>query len=306
MTNIQRIKTITEFHRARGLTPPEHPLISVVNYADVHLTATQLNKNWVFDFYLIALKRNMGGKIKYGQQAYDFDEGILFFIAPGQVFSLTREGEESPERSGWMLLVHPDFIWNTALSKTIKNFEFFGYTIHEALFVSKKEEQLLGRIIQDIRQEYQANIDKYSQHIIISQIETLLIYSERFYNRQFLTRKKAGHQLLEKMEELLNRYFNEGDFIKNGLPTVTHLAEQLQVSPKYLSSLLKVLTGLNAQQHIHEKLIEKAKERLSTTGLSVSEIAYELGFEHPQSFSKFFKLKTHVSPLAFRRSFQGS
>ncbi|MFL5744037.1 MAG: helix-turn-helix domain-containing protein [Niastella sp.] len=306
MTNIQRVKTITEFHRTRGLTAPEHPLISVVNYADVHLTSEQLNRNWVFDFYLIALKRNMGGSIRYGQQAYDFDEGIMFFIAPGQVFSLARDVDATVERSGWMLLVHPDFIWNTSLSKTIKNYEYFGYTIHEALFVSKKEEQLLGRIIQEIRQEYQANIDKYSQHIIISQIETLLIYSERFYNRQFLTRKKAGHKLLEKMEDLLTAYFNEEDFIKKGVPTVGYLADHLHVSSKYLSSLLKALTGLSAQQHIHEKLIEKAKERLSTTDHSVSEIAYELGFEHPQSFSKFFKLKTHVSPLAFRRSFQGN
>jgi AraC-like DNA-binding protein len=306
MSNVQRIKSITEFHRSRGLTAPQHPLISVVNYADVQLTSTQRNKNWVFDFYLIALKRNIGGNIKYGQQLYDFDEGVMFFIAPGQVFNLAREEPPAAERSGWMLLVHPDFIWKTPLGKTIKNYEYFGYTIHEALFVSEKEEQLLGRIIQDIKQEYQANIDKYSQNIIISQLETLLNYSERFYNRQFLTRKKAGHQLLEKMEHLLKAYFNEEESIKKGVPTVAYLAEHLHVSSKYLSSLLKALTGLNAQQHIHEKLIEKAKEKLSTTDLSISEIAYELGFEHPQSFSKFFKLKTHVSPLAFRQSFLGN
>ena len=306
MANIQRIKTITEFHRSRGLTAPDHPLISVINYADVQVTSGQLDQNWMFDFYLISLKRNMGGYIKYGQQAYDFDEGVMFFIAPGQVFSIARDIHASAEKSGWMFLVHPDFIWKTSLSKTIKNYEYFDYAIHEALFVSKKEEELLWRIIQDIRQEYQANLDKYSQNIIISQIETLLNYSERFYNRQFLTRKKAGHKILERMEQLLNAYFNEEDLIKRGVPTVTYLADQLHVSSKYLSSLLKVLTGLSAQQHIHEKLMEKAKERLSITDLSVSEIAYELGFEHPQSFSKFFKLKADISPLAFRRSFQGN
>jgi AraC-like DNA-binding protein len=304
MTNIKRIKTITEFHRSRGLSAPEHPLISVVNYNDIQLTSGQINQNWVFDFYLIALKRNIGGNIKYGQQDYDFDEGVMFFMSPGQVFSIIRDAGTSAERSGWMLLIHPDFIWNTPLGKTIKNYEYFGYAIHEALFVSKKEEQILLHIINEISQEYQANLDKYSQNIIISQIETLLNYSERFYNRQFLTRKKAGHKLLEKMEQLLETYLSQEDLIQKGVPTVTYLADHLHVSPKYLSGLLKALTGLSAQQHIHEKLIEKAKARLSTTDDSISEIAYELGFEHPQSFSKFFKQKAQVSPLAFRKSFQ--
>ncbi|KIO75737.1 AraC family transcriptional regulator [Pedobacter lusitanus] len=303
MANIQRIKTITEFHRSRGLAAPEHPLISVINYADVRLTGEQLNQSWMLDFYLISLKRNIGGNIRYGQQAYDFDEGVMFFIAPGQIFSIKREADVSGEKSGWMLLIHPDFIWNSSLGKKIKSYEYFDYTIHEALFVSKREEQLLERIIEDIRQEYQTNIDKYSQNIILSQIDTLLNYSERFYNRQFLTRKKAGHKLLEKMEHLLTTYFNEKDLVKTGLPTVGLLADQLNVSAKYLSSLLRILTGLSAQQHIHEKLIGKAKEKLSATSLSVSEIAYELGFEHPQSFSKLFKQKTDVSPLEFRRSF---
>ncbi|MET0393754.1 MAG: helix-turn-helix transcriptional regulator [Chitinophagaceae bacterium] len=306
MSNIQRIKTITEFHRSRGLMSPGHPLISIVNYADVRLTAEQLDQTWMFDFYLIALKRNIEGKIKYGQQAYDFDEGVLFFIAPGQVFSISREGYSAGEKSGWMLLLHPDFLWRTSLSKTIKQYDYFGYAIHEALFVSNKEEAVLERIIEDIRQEYHANPDPYSQNIIVSQLETLLNYSERFYNRQFLTRKKIGHKLLGSLEELLTAYFNDQELATKGLPTVGLLAEQLHVSPKYLSSLLRQLTGLSAQQHIHEKLIEKAKERLSASRLSVSEIAYELGFEHPQSFSKLFKLKTRVSPLAFRRSFQNN
>lgn len=307
MTTIQRVKTISEFHRTRRLESPRHPLISIVNYADVSLAPELQGNSWVFDFYFVSLKRNIGAKIKYGQQAYDFDEGIMFFIAPGQVFSIERDATEAPaEKSGWMLLIHPDFFWNTALAKNIKQYEYFGYTIHEALFVSKKEEDTMMAIIENIRQEYHANIDKFSQNIILSQIETLLNYSERFYNRQFITRKKANHQILDNLEEVLTDYFNSHDLIKKGLPSVQDIAGALNASPKYLSSVLKVLTGQTAQQHIHEKLLEKAKEKLTTTQLSVSEIAYHLGFEHPQSFSKLFKTKTGVSPLEFRQAFQGN
>ncbi|QJD97338.1 helix-turn-helix transcriptional regulator [Mucilaginibacter robiniae] len=306
MTTIQRIKTISEFHRTRSLPPPEHPLISVVNFADVRLTQDHQGNSWVYDFYSISLKRNIGGKIRYGQQAYDFDEGIMFFIAPGQVFSIERDADARGERSGWMLMIHPDFFWNTTLAKSIKQYEYFGYTTHEALFVSQKEEGTLKGIIENIRQEYHANIDKYSQNIIISQIETLLNYSERFYNRQFLTRKKANHQLLDRLEEKLTDYFNSDALISKGLPSVQDIAEALNASPKYLSSVLKVLTGQTAQQHIHEKLLDKAKEKLTTSEASVSEIAYELGFEHPQSFSKLFKTKTGLSPLEFRQSFQSN
>lgn len=304
MNNIQRVKTISEFHRTRNLPAPEHPLISVVDYADIDLLSEYQGKSWVLDFYFISLKRNIGGMIRYGQQEYDFDEGVMFFIAPGQVYSIARENLNAPEKSGWMLLIHPDFLWNSSLAKSIRNCDFFGYTINEALFVSKKEELIMQGIVGNIRYEANANLDVYSQNIIISQLETLLNYSERFYNRQFITRKKANHKILDSIEKLLSTYFNSGDLMTKGLPTVNHLAEELNISPKYMSTLLKVLTGLSAQQHIHEKLIEKAKEKLSISDLSVSEIAYELGFEHPQSFSKLFKTKTSLSPLEFRQSFK--
>ena len=306
MTNIQRVKSITEFHRTRQLPAPQHPLISVVDYADVEMLPEYLDKSWVFDFYFISLKKNFTAKIKYGHQSYDFDEGVMFFIAPGQVFRIDRDPGASKERSGWMLLIHPDFIWNTALSTQIKHYEFFGYTLNEALFVAKHEEITMMGILENIRQEYNANLDKFSQNIIISQIETLLNYSERFYNRQFLTRKKANHQILDRMEEVLHTYFKSDDLIQKGLPTVGYLGDVLNVSPKYLSTLLRVLTGQSALQHIHEKLIEKAKEQLSATQLSVGEIAYALGFEHPQSFSKFFKNKTNLSPLEFRNTFNNN
>jgi len=306
MTNIQRVKSITEFHRTRQLPAPEHPLISVIDYAEVNMMPEYLDATWVFDFYFISLKKNFSAKIKYGQQSYDFDEGVMFFIAPGQVFKIDRDPGASKDRSGWMLLIHPDFIWKTALSSQIKRYEYFGYTINEALFVSKREEITMMAIMENIKQEYNANIDRFSQNIIISQIETLLNYSERFYNRQFLTRKKANHQLLDRMEEVLTKYFNNDDLIKKGLPTVGYIGEMLNVSPKYLSSVLRIHTGQSALQHIHDKLIEKAKEQLSVTQLSIGEIAYALGFEHPQSFSKFFKSKTKVSPLEFRQSFSNN
>ena len=202
-----------------------------------------------------------------------------------------------------MLLIHPDFLWNTPLAKRIKKYEYFDYSINEALFLSEKEENTIIGIMHNIQNEYHSNIDKFSQNIIISQIEVLLNYSERFYHRQFITRKITNHKVLDSLEEILTEYFNSDELTGKGLPTVQYIAGQLNVSPNYLSSLLKVLTGQSTQQHIHNKLIEKAKEKLSTTDLSISEIAYELGFEHSQSFSKLFKSKTNISPMEFRRSF---
>jgi len=298
-----RIKTISEFHRLKGLPKPEHPLISVINVESLQRFSGNEPESFVFDFYSISLKRNCNAKFRYGQQLYDFDEGIMFFIAPNQVFGIEPGNDETLKRSGWMLLIHPDFLWNTPLAKTIKQYEYFDYSVNETLFLSEKEETTVINIIRNIEQEYHSNIDKFSQSVIIAQLELLLTYAERFYERQFITRKISSHQILNRLEDMLNEYFNNDDLIKKGLPTVQHIAEALNVSPNYLSGLLKVLTGQSTQQHIHDRLIAKAKEKLSTTGLSVSEIAYELGFEHPQSFSKLFKTKTNLSPLEFRQSF---
>ncbi|OOQ59202.1 helix-turn-helix domain-containing protein [Mucilaginibacter pedocola] len=301
-TQPHRFKTISEFHAFRGLPKPQHPLVSVINVDNItEVPAGEFSM--VKDFYSIAMKRNFNIKMKYGQQQYDFNEGTMFFMAPGQVLKLEVDKPTPVKQSGWMLLFHPDFLWNTPLAKGIKQYEFFDYAVHEALFLSDKEETILNGIIQNIEQEYHSNIDKFSQNIIIAQLELLLSYSERFYQRQFITRKIANHQILDKLESLLNDYFSSEALATQGLPTVTYVAEELAVSPGYLSGLLKTLTGLSTQQHIHQTLIEKAKEKLSTTGLSVSEIAYQLGFEHPQSFSKLFKTKTQVSPLEFRASF---
>jgi len=297
-----RVKTISEFHEFRGLPKPEHPLISVINLQDIDRKSAQ-ESSLVLDFYSISLKWNFNAKIKYGQQEYDFDEGIMFFISPGQVFSIQVAQDTTLQPSGWMLLIHPDFLWNTPLAKAIRQYEYFDYAVNEALFLSEKEETTIAGIMQSIQQEYHANIDNFSQDIIIAHLELMFSYAERFYHRQFITRKITNHKILGRLEQVLAEYFDNDDLTKDGLPTVQYVAEALNVSPNYLSSLLKVLTGQSTQQHIHNKLIGKAKEKLSTTDLSVSEIAYGLGFEHPQSFSKLFKTKTNLSPLAFRQSF---
>jgi AraC-like DNA-binding protein len=222
-------------------------------------------------------------------------------MAPHQILSVIRE-ENGKNPSGWMMMIHPDFLWNTPLASTIKKYEFFDYSVHEALFLSEDEEIKIQQITDNIEQEYQSNIDKFSQNIIISQLETLLNYSERFYQRQFITRHKAHHQFLQRLEILLNDCFEGNNLKEQCLPSVQFLSDKFNMSQYYMRSLLKTLTGQTTQQYIHEKLIEKAKEKLSTTKLSVSEIAYELGFEHSQSFSKLFKAKTDISPLEFRKS----
>lgn len=296
-----RIKSISQFHQLRNLPKPEHPLVSVVRVEDMAHSVDPINI--VLDYYSISLKRGLTGKFKYGQQEYDFDEGIMYFIAPNQVFRIEHSKEEVLKQTGWMLLIHPDFLWNTTLAKRIEKYEFFNYEVNEALFLSEKEEVTIINIFRNIQQEYHSNIDKFSQRIIISQIEVLLNYAERFYQRQFITREKTNHNILNRLENFLTGYFEETNVAIHGLPTVQLVSEKLNVSPNYLSGLLKVLTGQSTQQHIHDKLIEKAKEKLSTTDLSVGEIAYALGFEHPQSFSKLFKTKTNLSPLEFRQSF---
>lgn len=299
------IKTVSEFHSMLGLPKPQHPSISVVEIKPVTQSNSVIQESIMNGFYNIALKKNFKApvKIKYGQQTYDFDEGVLTFMSPGQITAFQPQKYSSPEQSGWMLLIHPDFLWNTILAKKIRDYKFFDYSVNEALFLSDKEEVVLTQIISNISQEYHNNMDKFSHDIIIAQLESLLSYAERFYQRQFMTRRITNHQLLERLNNALDAYFDDVSTIEKGLPSVSYLAAQLHVSPDYLSGLLKTLTGLTTQQHIHEKLIEKAKQQLSTTRLSVSEIAYQLGFEHPQSFSKLFKAKTKQSPLVFREAF---
>ena len=296
-----KLNTISAYHQFMGLPKPEHPLVSLIKFNTLTYPVDDAPIMLVNNFYSIALKRNFNGKLHYGQQAYDFDEGMMVFMAPGQV--LTIDTEATSIHAGWLLLIHPDFLWNTPLAKAIRQYDFFSYWVHEALHLSDKEERMMTGIMQQIGQEYHANIDPFSQPVILAQIDLLLTYSDRFYHRQFITRKITNHHLLSRLEDLLTDYFNSNALAQKGLPTVHYIADSLNVSPNYLSVLLTVLTGQSTQQHIHDKLISMAKEKLSTTDLSISEIAYALGFEHSQSFSKLFKTKTTLSPVAFRSSF---
>ncbi|WP_031527786.1 helix-turn-helix domain-containing protein [Dyadobacter crusticola] len=296
---LYKFESLTDFHRVFGLFKPVHPMVSFINIKDMTINPGALPPSIVMPFYKIAYKATLGGKAKYGQNFYDFGEGGLVFTAPGQIL----EGPSGNASSGYILLVHPDFLLSYPLASTIKQFGFFTYAANEALHLSDKERTAIFSVFNIIEEELNSRIDHFSQDVLVSQIELLLNYSNRFYGRQFITRKAANNNLLQNIEDILDEYFTKGNAAESGIPTVQVLAEKLGMSASYLSDMLRSLTGENAQHHIHEKIIEKAKEKLSTSDMSVSEIAYELGFEYPQSFSRLFKIKTSLSPLAFRQSF---
>lgn len=297
------IHSISEFHRLRGLPEPVHPLISIFRVEELRFDNDPMWKQYSLNFYCISLKKGISSKVKYGQQYYDFDKGLMTFIAARQVQTLETPIEPGTSVGiGYALLIHPDFLHGHPLSVAIKNYGFFSYAVSEALHLSEQEEKNIADLFEKIGQEIKY-IDRHTQEIVLSQLDLLLNYSKRFYERQFITRKAASHDLLTKMDQLLNNYLANEAALKSGLPTVEYLAGQLNVSPHYLSDMLRSLTGQSTQQHIQDKLIEKAKDYLSTTSLTVAEIAYHLGFDYPQSFNKFFKKKTDVSPLTFRRSF---
>lgn len=295
------IETITDLHRMLGLPNPQHPLVSVINMDNIKCHFDDNLKSVSYSFYSVCTKKDFTGKLKYGRNYYDFDEGIMTFFSPGQVIS--TEVPVDTKVKGMWLVVHPDFIRNSPVGKKIKEYGFFSYAVHEALHLSDREEEMMNAVMQNVAKEYEFAIDNFSQDVMLSHIDLLLNYCNRFYNRQFTTRKTVNTDLLVDLEEKLDNYFEN---IQSGtlqLPTVKMLAAEMNMSASYLSDMLRSLTGQNTQQHIHNKLIEKAKEILVTTPLSVSEIAYKLGFEYPQSFNKLFKNKTDLSPLEFRKAF---
>jgi AraC family transcriptional activator of pobA len=296
----QLFNSISDLHRALGLPKPLHPLVSLVDYGMITKSPEELPAALILNFYKISYKQNLKGRIKYGQGYYDFDEGGMSFISPMQLIAGT---EEEKDYGGFTLLIHPDFIRNTTVGAHMHKYGFFDYASNEALYPSDKEKKILLSVFENIKVELESSIDVFSQDVIISHIEVLLNYSQRFYTRQFITRKTASSDLLTQMESLLTRYFDHDEVAAKGLPSVQYFSDQLNVSARYLGDMLKSLTGQNTQQHIHAKLIEKAKTLLSTTSLSIGEIAYKLGFEHPQSFNKLFKKKVKSSPVEFRQSF---
>ncbi|NML41933.1 helix-turn-helix transcriptional regulator [Chitinophaga sp. G-6-1-13] len=295
-----QINTISELHRLLGLPKPLHPMVSLVRNCDVHLLREEFPQSLFLNFYKISYMGNLHGKVKYGQSYYDFDEGGMVFVAPGQLLTAPTDADEY---EGFNLFVHPDFLQGYPLAGAIKKYHFFTYATNEALHLSDKEKKTVLSVFGIIEDELNERIDDTTQDVIIAQIDLLLHYSNRFYKRQFVTRKIINHDLLTALEKLLDDYFNTETALMQGLPTVQYLAGQLHVSSHYLSDMLRSLTGQSAQQHIHRKVVEKAKEMLSTSKLSVAEIAYNVGFGHPQSFNKLFKSKTKLSPLEYRQAF---
>ncbi|WP_341867755.1 helix-turn-helix transcriptional regulator [Mucilaginibacter endophyticus] len=296
---IPKIESIRKVHRMLDLPGPTHPLITLFDTRDERINLSRLPVSYVTSLYKISFIEKLGGKFRYGQGYYDFDEGSMVFTAPNQVVGSTSmyKGNE-----GYSLIFHQDFLQGYPLAAKVRQYGFFSYSSNEALHLSEQERKTVTAIFKIIEEELNSRIDDFSQELVIAQIELLLTYARRFYKRQFLTRQAATSDLLQQFEAALNSYIQNNESANKGLPTVQHLAEQLNYTPNYLSDMLRSLTGLSAQQHIHECIIEKSKELLATTTLSISEVAYQLGFEHPQSFSRLFKIKTQLSPAQFKSS----
>lgn len=296
-----RFISISESHQAFGLPKPQHPLISLMHFNESNPFKPEMAPIYdILDFYKITFITKNSGRLKYGQDYYDFNEGSMLFLAPNQLVGTT---EYNSNTYAYILLIHPDFFIGYPLAQKIKRYGYFAYSVNEALHLSEPEKNIILSIYSILQQELNSRLDEFSQEVIVAQIELLLSYVNRFYKRQFIIRKAVNNDILQKTEAILDDYFNSQQSLNQGVPTVQFLSEKLNLSAGYLSDLLRSLIGHNAQQYIHLKLVEKAKEKLSTTGLSISEIAYELGFEHSQSFSKLFKSKTKMSPIEFRSSF---
>jgi AraC family transcriptional activator of pobA len=294
------LATVSDFTQHFGFPAPVHPLFTVIDLEHTR-DRTPPSGPAVRQLYIIALKKNLKGLIHYGHRAYDFSEGVLAFYGPGQLCE-SNDSIDTSELSGWMVVFHPDLLHKYPLAKKMAGYTFFSYQVHEALHLSGREETLLDGVLDGMRRECEQPIDGFSQDVLVSQLEVLLNYANRFYHRQFLTRRPAEHDLLSRFEGLLTSYFSQGE--SQPLPTVQHFADALHVSPAYLSDMLRSLTGQNTQQHIHQALIERAKQLLLSTSLTINEAAFQLGFEYPQYFSRLFKSKTGLTPAAYRFSAQ--
>jgi len=292
-------KSIADLHQVMGVSRPKHPLFSIGRFEGLPQGVSLQRTRLISDFYQITLKKECPCKMQYGQTSFDFDEGIISCFAPKQVTIIDKDFAFA--KSGWIINIHPDFFRTYPISQKVKTYGYFDYEVREALILSEDEQKSIEAIFEQIEKEYLLPIDDFSQDVIISGLDLLFTYFNRYYKRQFITRKAQHSDTLMKVEKILNSYFLRSGEQK--LPSPGHLAAELNVSPKYLSDCLKQLTGQTTQQIIHEKLIEKAKDILTTTERSVSEIAYELGFEYPQSFSKLFRNKMNVTPSEFRKSF---
>ena len=301
MKEIYRIKSVAEVHNLFGFGKPKHPLITLIrkwpensfDFSDTKITS---------DLYLLSMKGKMDkSTFQYGKNSYDFEEGSLVFVGPNQVVSFDDPIVELDE-SGWTILFHPDLIRKSELGKTVKNYSFFNYDVNEALHLSDTEKNSLLDLVKKIDIELNQNIDKHSQDIIIQNLESIFKYSSRYYDRQFYTRTNLNKDFVTKFEAYLHSYFSSSDLADLGLPSIKQCGEAMNMSGSYLSDLLKIETGSSAKDHIHSYLIEKAKTSLLNSATSISEIAFSLGFEYPQHFSKLFKGKVGLSPSEYRSS----
>ena len=299
MRKITHLQSIADLHKLVDLGISQHPLVTILDFSKVneHLFG---NTKITTDFYSIMFKNYCKNNFKYGRKAIDFQDGSLICIAPNQIIEIDNESEERADKMGWGLFFHPDLIRATPLNHHLKSYRFFDYEISEALHLSDKEKNILVGCIQKIQLELQENIDVHSQYIIVSTIELLLNYCSRFYGRQLITRSQTNQTIITQIETILNSYFQETKVKEQGLPSVKFLADKLNVSPSYLSDVLKKETGKNAQEHIHFFLIKEAKNYLLNTEKNINEIAYTLGFEYPQYFNKLFKQKTGNTPMEYR------
>ena len=305
MNEILNIESIDCFHKILGLTPPNHPLISIISDKEslgrADFDEALFNVRFSTKMYAIMYKDNISGSLSYGRNTYDFQEGTLIFVQPGQVLKTPDKSEVMGKR-GWTLLFHPDLLHNSNLATKMNTYNFFSYESNEALHLSNKEKVFVAGVIEQIKGEIAQNLDQHSQKLIVSNLELFLNYALRFYDRQFFTRTKVNSDYVTSFEKALNQYFENGQAKIHGIPTAVYFGEQLNLSPNYLSDLLKRETGKGIKEYTDEYLIAKAKILLLNSTISVSELAYELGFDYPQSFTRLFRKKTGVSPREFRKS----
>jgi len=299
MPDILRINTIAQAHELFGIEKPQHPLVIVYSHNNLKPPGTFIGKQVAIDLYHVAYKMCADGSFGYGRNTYDFQEGTMIFTKPGQVMTI-EEWKHDENSGGWSLFFHPDLIRKSNLGTHIDDYSFFSYDVHEALHLSDDEKKTVAEIKDKIVREYSSNIDKHSQKLIVSNIELMLDYCTRFYDRQFYTRENLNKDLVTKFEKLLRNYYESGKALETGVPSVKYCGLELNMSSNYLSDLLKKETGRNALEHIHHFIVDKAKTQLLNSTQSVSQIAYQLGFEYPQHFSKVFKRKTGVSPAEYR------
>jgi len=296
--SIHKIKSISKLHSLLGLPKPKHPLISLIDASNIQVKEEELGSKIIYDFYMISLKDKSCG-VEYGRNSFDFDEGVMVFSSPGQVYTPTKVIKKG-EIKGWMLYFHPDLIRNSNLGGMIDEFSFFGYEVIEALHLSEDEETTVNATIANIESEYSQRIDNHSQRVINSNLELLLNYCLRFYERQFNTRTNHHKDVIVQFENELRKYFKTEKQLETGLPSIQYFADIAHLSQHYFSDLIKKETGRKPKDHINDFVIEKAKNLLLGTEQSVSEIAYDLGFNYPHYFTRLFKSKTELTPVEYR------